>query len=133
MTNVQVRDRKDLSVSQLLKSIKPLKLGHTATPSNHPPIFNTLITANGNIYQTCFVPNSPWPSGFNLDQFQLTAAVDQFSSSNNISNAGIKRFLGLLPSRKYECILITLKTNLSPQESAKFWAQILGEIQATFH
>ncbi len=129
--NFQVRDRKDLSVSRITESFKSLRLNQSASVSSQPPFFNSHTTAKGTNFQTCFVPGSPWPSGFNIGQDQLTLSVDKLGATDD-SNLGIKRIMGLVPSRKYGCMLITLQTSLNVQEANKLWIQVLNQVQNSF-
>ena len=130
LTNVQVRDRKNLDISHITESIKPLQLKQSAISSKQPPFFLSETTPLGSTFQTCFVPSSPWPFGLAVGQVQLTLAVDQVKSSEK--NLALKRLLGLSPSRRYQCILITLKTTLPAQESNKLWLDLLHQIQNNF-
>jgi hypothetical protein len=44
----------------------------------------------------------------------------------------LKRFLGLRPSRRYECMLVTLKSTLPRDESYQLWLDLLKRLQITF-
>jgi hypothetical protein len=130
-TNVQVRDRKDLSVSHITESIKSLQLTKSAIMSKQPPYFLSDTKPSGTTYQTCFVQGNPWPFGLAVNQDTLTLAVDQAKSLE--TNLAIKRFLGLSPSRNYQCILITLKTTLPIKEGNQMWLDVLHQFQNTFN
>ena len=129
--NVQVRDRKDLSVSHITESIKSLQLSKSAITSKQPPYFLSDTQPSGTTYQTCFVQGNPWPDGFAVSQDGLTSAVDQVKSSE--ANLAIKRFLGLSPSRNYQCMLITLRTSLPIKEGNQLWLDLLHQFQNTFN
>jgi hypothetical protein len=128
-TNVQVRDRKDLDVPHITQSIKSLHLKPSATKNKQPPFFLSEITPSGTTFQTCLVPGSPWPFGLAVDQNRLTLAIDQIKSSEK--NLAIKRFLGFSPSRRYQCILFTLKTTLPAMESNQLWLDLLRKFHKT--
>jgi hypothetical protein len=130
LTNVQVRDRKDLDVSHITESIKSLHLKQSTSSSKQPPFFLSETTPSGTTFQTCFVPSTPWPLGLAVNQDQLTLAVDQVKSSEK--NLSIKQFLGLSPSRRYQCMVITLKTTLPSQERSQLWLNLLRQIQNNF-
>jgi hypothetical protein len=130
-TNVQVRDRKDLSVSHITESIKSLQLTKSAIMSKQPPYFLSDTQPSGTTYQTCFVQGNPWPFGLAVNQDTLTLAVDQAKSLE--TNLAIKRFLGLSPSRNYQCILIILKTTLPIKEGNQMWLDVLHQFQNTFN
>jgi hypothetical protein len=128
LTNFQVRDRKDLEVSSLVESIKPLQLNNSETLSKQPPFYRSQTSSSGSTFQTCFVSGNSSPFGVGADQ--LTLAVDQLKSVEK--NSGIKRFLGLIPSRRYQCMLITLKSTLPAVESNYLWLDLLKQFQITF-
>jgi len=130
LTNVQVRDRKDLEVSHITESIKSLHLKQSASRSNQPPFYLSETTSSGTTFQTCFVPGTAWPYGIAVNQDQLTLAVDQVKSAEK--NLAVKRFLGLSPSRRYQCMLITLKTTLPTPEGNQLWLTILRQIHNNF-
>lgn len=130
LTNIQVRDRKDLDVSHVTESIKSLRLKPSATISKQPPFFFSDTSPTGTTYQTCLVPGSPWPYGIAVSQDLLTTAIDQIKSSEK--NLAIKRFLGFSPSRRYQCILFTFKTTLPVKESNQLWLDLLGKFHKTF-
>jgi hypothetical protein len=129
--NVQVRDRKDLDVLHITKTIKSLQLTKSATESKQPPYFFSDIQPSGTTYQTCLVQGNLWPLGLAVKQDQLTAAVDQVKSSE--AYLPIKRFLGFSPSRHYQCMLITLKTTLPIKESNQLWSDLLRQFENTFN
>ena len=131
VTNVQVRDRKDLDVPHITESIKSLQLTKSASISKQPPYFLSETQPSGTTYQTCFVQGNPWPIGLAVNQDRLTSAVDHVKSSE--ANLPIKRFLGLSPSRHYQCILITLKTTLPIKEGNQLWLDLLHQVQKTFN
>jgi len=131
LTNVQVRDRKDLEVSHITESIKSLHLKQSASRSKQPPFYLSETTSSGTTFQTCFVPSTPWPFGIAVNQDQLTLAVDQVKSAEK--NLAVKRFLGLSPSRRYQCMLITLKTTLPTPEGNQLWLTILRQIHNNFN
>jgi hypothetical protein len=131
LTNVQVRDRKDLEVSHITESIKSLHLKQSASRSKQPPFYLSETTSSGTTFQTCFVPSTPWPLGIAVNQDQLTLAVDQVKSAEK--NLAVKRFLGLSPSRRYQCMLITLKTTLPTPEGNQLWLTILRQIHNNFN
>jgi len=131
LTNVQVRDRKDLEVSHITESIKSLHLKQSASRSKQPPFYLSETTSSGSTFQTCFVPSTPWPFGIAVNQDQLTLAVDQVKSAEK--NLAVKRFLGLSPSRRYQCMLITLKTTLPTQEANQLWLTMLRQIHNNFN
>lgn len=129
LTNFQVRDRKDLEVSSLVESIKPLQLNNSETISKQPPFYRSQTSSSGSTFQTCFVSgNSLSPFGVSADHLALV--VDQVNSVEK--NSGIKRFLGLIPSRRYQCMLITLKSTLPTAESNYLWLDLLKQFQITF-
>jgi len=130
LTHVQVRDRKDLDVSHITESIKSLHLKQSASTSKQPPFYISEITSSGTTFQTCFIPSTPWPFGIAVNQDQLTLAVDQVKSPER--NLAIRRFLGLSPSRRYQCMLITLKTTLPTPEGNQLWLNLLRQIQNNF-
>jgi hypothetical protein len=130
LTNVQVRDRKNLQVSYITDTIKSLQLNRSAKASTKSPVFLSEIKPDGTTFQTCLVPNSLSSNRVDVNQDQLSLAVD--SAQSNEKNLTIKRFLGMSPSRRYECMLITLKTTLVPQESAQLWTYLLNQLQKTF-
>jgi len=131
LTNVQVRDRKDLEVSHITESIKSLHLKQSASRSKQPPFYLSETNSSGTTFQTCFVPSTPWPFGIAVNQDQLTLAVDQVKSAEK--NLAVKRFLGLSPSRRYQCMLITLKTTLPTPEGNQLWLTILRQIHNNFN
>jgi hypothetical protein len=131
LTNIQVRDRKNLQVSYITEPLKSLQLKNTATKSNQPPFFLSENNQQGTTFQTCFVSDSSSPSSVGFSQDQLSLAVDQAKTLE--SNLAIKRLLGLSPSRRYQCMLITLKTTLPSQESSKVWLSLLNHFQNTFN
>ena len=131
LTNVQVRDRKDLEVSHITESIKSLHLKQSASRSKQPPFYLSETTSSGTTFQTCFVPSTPWPLGIAVNQDQLTLAVDQVKSAEK--NLAVKRFLGLSPSRRYQCMLITLKTTLPTPEGNQLWLTMLRQIHNNFN
>jgi len=131
LTNVQVRDRKDLEVSHITESIKSLHLKQSASRSKQPPFYLSETTSSGTTFQTCFVPSTPWPFGIAVNQDQLTLAVDQVKSAEK--NLAVKRFLGLSPSRRYQCMLITLKTTLPTPEGNQLWLTMLRQIHNNFN
>lgn len=130
LTNVQVRDRKNMEVSYITETLKSLQLSKSANTSRQAPIFLTEVNPEGSSFQTCLVPNSTLSYKVEVNQDQLSSAVDSLSS--NTQNLAIRRFLGLSPSRRYECMLITLKTTLASQEGSKLWIDLLYRLQQTF-
>jgi hypothetical protein len=70
-------------------------------------------------------------SNFGFSQDQLSLAVDQLKSTED--NLGLKRFLGLSPSRRYQCMLVTLKSTLPRQESYQLWLDLLNKLQIAFN
>jgi hypothetical protein len=58
-------------------------------------------------------------------------AIDQLESTER--NFGLKRFLGLSPSRRYQCMLVTLKSTLPRQESYQLWLNLLNKLQTAFN
>jgi len=131
LTNAQVRDRADFSVSFITDSIKSLKLSASAIQGNQPPFSLSEQNKAGTTYQTCFVAGHSSPSNFGLNQDQLGLAVDQVKSIEE--NLGLKRFLGLSSSRRYQCMLVTLKSTLPRQESYQLWLDLLNKIQISFN
>lgn len=131
LTNVQVRDRKNLKVSYITDSLSKFQLKSSATKSNQPPYFLTESTSEGTSFQTCLVSNTSFPLGIDVDQDQLAAAVDSVKSPEK--NLLIKRFLGLSPSRTYQCMLVTLKTSLPAQQGSKLWLELLTNLKDTFN
>jgi hypothetical protein len=130
LANAQVRDPTDFSVSFITESIKSLKLDSSAVESKQSPVYLSKATEVEKIFQTCFVSGNSSLSIFGLDHIQLTSAVDQVNS--NEENYGFKRFLGLRPSRRYQCMLVTLKSTLPRQESYQLWHDLLKKLQTTF-
>jgi hypothetical protein len=130
LANAQVRDPTDFSVSFITDTIKSLKLDSSAVESNQSPFYLSKETKAENTFQTCFVSGTSSTSIFGLDHIQLTSAVDQVKS--NEENYGFKRFLGLRPSRRYQCMLVTLKSTLPRQESYQLWHDLLQKFQTTF-
>ena len=131
LTNAQVRDRADFSVSFITDSIKTLKLSTSAIKSNQPPFFLSEQTKAGTTFQTCFVSGTSSPSNFGFSQDQLSLAVDQIKATED--NLGLKRLLGLSPSRRYQCMLVTLKSTLPRQESYQLWLDLLDKLQIAFN
>lgn len=131
ITNVQVRDRKNLQVSYFTESIKSLQLTNSATQSNQPPFFLSDKSPEGTTFQTCLVSDNLSSYNVGVNQDQLTLAVDQAKSLEK--NLTIKRFFGFTPSRRYQCMLITLKTTLPAQEGSKLWLDLLIHFQKTFN
>jgi hypothetical protein len=130
LANAQVRDPTNFSVSFITESIKSLKLDSSAVESKQSPVYLSKATEVEKIFQTCFVSGNSSLSIFGLDHIQLTSAVDQVNS--NEENYGFKRFLGLRPSRRYQCMLVTLKSTLPRQESYQLWHDLLKKLQTTF-
>jgi hypothetical protein len=130
LANAQVRDPTNFSVSFITESIKSLKLDSSAVESKQSPVYLSKETEVKKIFQTCFVSGNSPLSIFGLDHIQLTSAVDQVNS--NEENYGFKRFLGLRPSRRYQCMLVTLKSTLPRQESYQLWHDLLKKLQTTF-
>jgi hypothetical protein len=130
LTNVQVRDRNNFGISYITDSIKSLKLNPSATSNNQPPFFLSERTPSGTTFQTCFVSGNSMPANFGVNQDQMSVAVDQVDSLKK--NLGVMRFLGLTPSRRYQCMLITLKTRLPSQEGYQLWRDLLGKLQLSF-
>ncbi len=131
LTNTQVRDRADFSLSFITDSIKSLKLGGSAIKGKQPPFSLSEQTRAGTTFQTCFVPGNSLSSNFGFSQDQLSLAVDQLKSIE--VNLGLKRFLGLSPSRRYQCMLVTLKSTLPRQESYQLWLDLLDKLQIAFN
>jgi hypothetical protein len=134
LTNVQVRDRADFSVSFItdsVKSLKSLKLSTSAIKSKQPPFSLSEQSKTGTTFQTCFVSGTSPPSNFGFSQDQLSLAVDQIKATDD--NLGLKRFLGLSPSRRYQCMLVTLKSSLPRQESYQIWLDLLYKVQIAFN
>jgi hypothetical protein len=131
LTNVQVRDVSDFSISYITESIKSLRLNNSATKSKQPPFFLSQRSPAGTTFQTCFVSGNSLPTSFGVDQDQMSLAVDQVNPVE--TNLGIKRYLGLRPSRRYQCMLITLKSTLPSQESYRLWRDLLEKLQSTFN
>ena len=130
LTNVQVRDRNNFSVSYMTDSIKSLRLNKSATLSKLPPFYLSEKSPTGATFQTCLVSGNSLPNNFGVGQEQLSLAVDQVKSFEQ--NIGIKRLLGLSPSRRYQCMLITLKTKLPYPESYQIWRDSLKQLQSIF-
>ena len=130
-TNAQVRDRVDFSVSFITDSIKSLKLSSSAIKANQPPFSLSEQTKAGTTFQTCFVPGNSSPSNFGFSQDHLSLAVDKVKSTEK--NLGLKRFLGLSPSRRYQCMLVTLKSTLPRQEGYQLWLDLLDKLQIAFN
>jgi hypothetical protein len=130
LTNTQVRDRADFSLSFITDSITSLKLAGSAIKSKQPPFSLSEQTKAGTTFQTCFVPGNALTSNFGFSQDQLSLAVDQLKSTED--NLGLKRFLGLSPSRRYQCMLVTLKSTLPRQESYQLWLDLLNKLQIAF-
>jgi len=130
LANVQVRDPVDFSLSFITETIKSLKLDPSAIESKQPPFYLSKQNKPERTFQTCFVSGSSSPSIFGLNHVQLTSAVDQVKSIED--NFGLKRFLGLRPSRSYQCMLITLKSTLPRAESSQLWLDLLKKLQITF-
>ncbi len=131
LTNVQVRDRAEFSVAFITDSIKSLKLSSSAIKANQPPFSLSEQTKAGTTFQTCFVPGNSSPSNFGFSQDHLSLAVDKLKSTEK--NLGLKRFLGLSPSRRYQCMLVTLKSTLPRQESYQLWLNLLNKLQTAFN
>lgn len=131
LTNIQVRDRKNLQVSYITESLKSLRLKNSATNSKQPPFFLSEKNRQGTTFQTCFVSDSSFPFSVGVNQDQLTLAIDQVKSLEK--NLAIKRLLGLSPSRRYQCMLITFKTTLPSQEGSKLWFDLLNHFHNTFN
>lgn len=130
LTNVQVRDRNNFSISYITESVKSLRLKTSASKSKQPPFFLSETSIAGTNFQTCFVPVNSLPANFGVNQVQLSLAADHVESLEEY--LGIKRFLGLSPSRHYQCMLITLKTTLPSQESYQLWHDLLNQLQLSF-
>ena len=130
LANAQVRDPIDFSVSFITDSIKSLKLDPSAIESKQPPFYLSKQTNAERSFQTCFVSGSSSTSIFGLNHVQLTSAVDQVKSIED--NFGLKRFLGLSPSRRYQCMLVTLKSTLPRDESYQLWLDLLKKLQISF-
>ena len=131
LTNVQVRDRTDFSISFITDSVKSLQMNSSALKSKQPPFWLSEQTKAGTTYQTCFVSDNSSPSNFGVNQDQLSLAVDQVKSIGE--NLGLKRFFGLSPNRRYQCMLVTLKTTMPRQESYQLWLDLLNKLQITFN
>jgi hypothetical protein len=131
LTNAQVRDRSEFSVSFITDSIKSLKLSSSAIKGNQPPFSLSEETKAGTTFQTCFVPGNSSPSNFGFSQDHLSLAVDKVKSTEK--NLGLKRFLGLSPSRRYQCMLVTLKSTLPRQEGYQLWLDLLDKLQIAFN
>jgi len=131
LTNAQVRDRTDFSVSFITDSIKSLKLSSSAIQSKQPPFSLSEQTKAGMTYQTCFVLGNSSPFNFGFNQDHLSLAVDKVQSTEK--NLGVKRFLGLSPSRRYQCMLVTLQSKLPHQEAYQLWLDLLDKIQFAFN
>ena len=131
LTNAQVRDRADFSVPFITDSIKSLKLSASAIKNNQPPFSLSEQTKAGTTFQTCYVSGTSSPSNFGFSQDQLSLAVDQLKSTED--NLGLNRFLGLSPSRRYQCMLVTLKSTLPRQESYQLWLDLLNKLQTAFN
>jgi hypothetical protein len=131
LTNVQVRDRADFSVSFITDSVKSLKLSTSAIKSKQPPFSLSEQSKTGTTFQTCFVSGTSPPSNFGVSQDQLSLAVDQIKATDD--NLGLKRFLGLIPSRRYQCMLVTLESSLPRQESYQLWLDLLDKVQIAFN
>jgi len=131
LTNAQVRDRADFSVPFITDSIKSLKLSASAIKSKQPPFSLSEQTKAGTTLQTCFVAGDSSSSNFSFSQDQLSLAVDQLKSTQD--NLGLKRFLGLSQSRRYQCMLVTLKSTLPRQESYQLWTDLLNKLQIAFN
>ncbi len=130
-TNAQVRDRVDFSLSFITDSIKSLKLSSSAIKGNQPPFSLSEQTKAGTTFQTCFVPGNSSLSNFGFSQDQLSLAVDKVKSTEK--NLGLKRFLGLSPSRTYQCMLVTLQSTLPRQEGYQLWLDLLDKLQIAFN
>ena len=130
LVNAQVRDRADFGISFITDSVKFLKLDSAATQSKHPPFSLSQQTKAGNTFQTCFVAGNSSAYNFGINQEQLSLAVDQVKSIEG--NLGLKRFFGLRPSRRYQCMLVTLKSTLPRQESYQVWVDLINKVQITF-
>ena len=130
LANAQVRDPTDFSVSFITDTIKSLQLDPSAIESKQPPFYLSKQTKAEKTFQTCFVSGSSSTSIFGLNHVQLTSAVDQVKSIEE--NFGLKRFLGLRPSRRYQCMLVTLKSTLPRDESYQLWLDLLKKLQITF-
>jgi hypothetical protein len=131
LANAQVRDRADFRISFITDSVKSLKLDPSAIQSNQPPFSLSEQTKTGNTFQTCFVSGNSSTSHFGINQDQLSLAVDKVKSIEE--NLGLKRFFGLRPSRRYQCMLVTLKSTSPRQESYQLWLDLLNKIQFTFN
>jgi len=131
LTNAQVRDRADFSVSFITDSIKSLKLSPSAIKGNQPPFSLSEQTKAGTNFQTCFVPGNSSPFNFGFSQDHLSLAVDKVKSTEK--NLGLKRFLGLSPSRRYQCMLVTLQSTLPRQEGYQLWLDLLDKLQIAFN
>jgi hypothetical protein len=131
LTNVQVRDRADFSVSFITDSIKSLKLSSSAIQGNQPPLSLSEQTKAGSIFQTCFVPGNSSPFNFGFSQDHLSLALDKVKPTEK--NLGFKRFLGLSPSRSYQCMLVTLQSTLPRQEGYQLWLDLLDKLQIAFN
>ncbi|MFO0138568.1 MAG: hypothetical protein ACK535_11210 [Cyanobacteriota bacterium] len=131
LTNAQVRDRAEFSVAFITDSIKSLKLSSSAIKGNQPPFSLSEETKAGTTFQTCFVPGNSSPSNFGFSQDHLSLAVDKLKSTEK--NLGLKRFLGLSPSRRYQCMLVTLKSTLPRQEGYQLWLDLLDKLQIAFN
>jgi hypothetical protein len=131
LTNVQVRERPDFSLSFITDSIKSLKMNPSAKQINQPPRSLSEQTKTGTTFQTCFVSDNPSPSSFGFSQDQLSLAVDQTKSTED--NLVLKRFLGFSPSRRYQCMLVTLKSSLPREESYQLWLDLLTKLQIAFN
>ncbi len=130
LANSQVRDPTNFSVFFITDTIKSLKLDSSAIESKQPPFYLSEKSKPERIFQTCFVSGNSSISSFGLNHVQLTSAVDQVKSIDE--NFGLKRFLGLRPSRRYECMLVTLKSTLPRDESNQLWLDLLKRLQITF-
>jgi hypothetical protein len=130
LANAQVRDPTDFSVFFITDSIKSLKMDSSAIESKQPPFYLSEQSKPEKTFQTCFVSGNSSTSSFGLNHLQLTSAVDQVKSSEE--NFGLKRFLGLRPSRRYQCMLVTLKATLPRDESYQLWLDLLKRLQITF-
>ena len=130
LANAQVRDPIDFSVSFITDTVKSLKLDPSAIESKQSPFFLSKQTKAERTFQTCFVSGSSSTSSFGLNHTQLTSAVDQVKSIED--NFGLKRFLGLSSSRRYQCMLVTLKSTLPRDESYQLWVDLLKKLQITF-
>jgi len=130
LTNVQVRDRSNFSISYITDSVKSLKLNDSTSSIDQAPFFLSERNSAGKSFQTCLVPGNSLPANFGVNQIQLSTAVDQVQSSDKY--LVIKRFLGLSPNRRYQCVLITLKTSLADKESYQLWRNLLNKLQPVF-